>query len=61
MCELRFESTGSRTILGASATIVFVGGVARITLQKWLLIMYMWARQYSVSDVAEEAEVTACN
>ena len=31
---------------------------SRFTLQEWFLIMYMWARQYSVSDVAEEAEVT---
>ena len=30
---------------------------SRITLQKFLLILHMWARQYPVSDVAEEAEV----
>ena len=30
---------------------------SRLTLQKWLLIMYLWARQYPVTDVAEEAEV----
>ena len=30
---------------------------SRLTLQKWRLIMYLWARQYPVTDVAEEAEV----
>ena len=30
---------------------------SRLTLQKWLLIIYMWVRQYPVTDVAEEAEV----
>ena len=27
------------------------------TLQQWLLLIYLWARQYPVSDVAEEAGV----
>ena len=31
--------------------------IERLTLQKWLLIMYFWAREYPVTDVAEEAEV----
>ena len=30
---------------------------SRLTLQKWLLIMYMWAREYPVTDVVEEVEV----
>ena len=30
---------------------------SKINLQKWLLIIYMWARQYHVTDVSEEAEV----
>ena len=32
---------------------------SRLTLQKWLLILYLWAREYPVTDVAEEAEVDA--
>ena len=31
---------------------------SRLTLQKWLLLMYMWVRQYPVTDACEEAEVT---
>ena len=30
---------------------------SKLTLQKWLLLMYFWAREYPVSDAAEEAEV----
>ena len=30
---------------------------SKINLQKWLLIIYMWAREYPVTDVSEEAEV----
>lgn len=30
---------------------------SRLTLQKWLIVLYMWARQYPVKDAAEEAEV----
>ena len=30
---------------------------SRLTLQKWLILMYMWAREYPVKDAAEEAEV----
>ena len=30
---------------------------SRLTLQKWLLVLYLWAREYPVKDVAEEAEV----
>ena len=30
---------------------------SRLTLQKWLLLMYFWEREYPVSDTAEEAEV----
>ena len=30
---------------------------SRIPLKKWLLIMYMLAREYPVTDVAEEANV----
>lgn len=29
---------------------------SRLTLQKWLLIMCMWARQYPVTDIGEEVE-----
>ena len=28
-----------------------------LTLQQWLLLMYWWARQYPVSDAANEAQV----
>jgi len=28
-----------------------------MTLQQWLLLIYLWAREYPVTDVAEEAEV----
>ena len=30
---------------------------SRLTLQKWLLMMYLWARQYPVTDAMEEADV----
>ena len=30
---------------------------SRMTLQKWLLMMYLWARQYPVTDAMEEADV----
>ena len=30
---------------------------SRLTLQKWLLMMYLWARQYLVTDAMEEADV----
>ena len=30
---------------------------SRITLQNWLLIMYWWARQFPVTDTAEDAQV----
>ena len=30
---------------------------SHISLQKWLLLIYLWARQYPVCDVAEEVEV----
>ena len=31
---------------------------SKITLQKWLILLYWWVREYPVSDAAEEAEVT---
>ena len=31
---------------------------SRLSLQKWVLLMYMWVRQYPVTDACEEAEVT---
>ena len=30
---------------------------SRLTLQKWLILMYFWAREYPVGDAAEEAQV----
>ena len=30
---------------------------SRLPLKKWFLIMYLWVRQYPVTDVYEEAEV----
>ena len=30
---------------------------SHMTLQQWLLLIYLWAREYPVTDVAEEAEV----
>ena len=33
---------------------------SHLSLQKWLLMMYLWARQYLVTDVMEEAEVERC-
>ena len=30
---------------------------SRLPLQKWLLLMYLWVRQYPVTDAYEEAEV----
>ena len=31
---------------------------SHLTLQKWLLLLYLWARDYPVTDVAEEAEIS---
>ena len=31
---------------------------SRLSLQKWVILMHWWARQYPVTDAAEEAEVT---
>lgn len=31
---------------------------SRLPLQKWLLLMYWWGRQYPVGDAMEEAQVT---
>ena len=30
---------------------------SRLPLQKWLLLLYLWARDYPVKDVAQEAEI----
>ena len=30
---------------------------SRLTLQKWLILMYYWAREYPIRDAAKEAEV----
>lgn len=30
---------------------------SRLPLQKWLLLVYLWVRQYPVTDASEEAEV----
>ena len=30
---------------------------SRLSLQKWMLVMYWWARQYPVTDCKDEAEV----
>ena len=29
----------------------------KLPLQKWLLILYLWASEYPVSDAAEEVEI----
>ena len=31
---------------------------SRLPLQKWVILMYWWARNYPVTDAAHEAEVT---
>ena len=31
---------------------------SRLPLQKWLILIYWWAKQYPVSDAEEEAQVT---
>ena len=31
---------------------------SRLTLQKWVILMYWWARNYPMTDAAHEAEVT---
>ena len=31
---------------------------SRITLQQWMLLMYLWSREYPVGDVTEEADVS---
>ena len=30
---------------------------SRLTLQKWLILLYFWVREYPVTDAMEEAEV----
>ena len=30
----------------------------RLTLQKWMVLIYWWARQYPVGDAEEEAKVS---
>ena len=32
---------------------------SKLTLQKWLILMYWWVREYAVGDASEEAKVTA--
>ena len=32
---------------------------SKLPLQKWLLMLYLWAREYPVSDAAEEAEISS--
>ena len=32
-------------------------GKSRLSLQKWLIVMYWWARQYPVTDAYQEAQV----
>ena len=32
---------------------------SRLSLKKWLIIMHWWARQYPVTDAAEEAQVNS--
>ena len=34
---------------------------SRLPLQKWMIVMYWWARQYSVSDCKDEAEIDKRN
>lgn len=29
----------------------------KLPLQKWLLMLYMWAREYPVTDAAQEADI----
>ena len=31
---------------------------SRITLQQWMLLIYLWSREYPVGDVAEEVDVS---
>ena len=31
---------------------------SKLTLQKWLVLMHWWSREYPVTDAAEEAKVT---
>ena len=30
---------------------------SKVTLQKWLLLLYLWTRAYPVSDASEEAKI----
>ena len=30
---------------------------SKLTLQKWLILLYWWVRKYPVTDAAEEAKV----
>ena len=32
---------------------------SNLPLQKWLLMLYLWAREYPVTDAAEEAEISS--
>ena len=31
---------------------------SKLSLTKWLILLYWWSREYPVTDAAEEAEVT---
>ena len=35
----------------------FLAG-SKLALQQWMILLYWWARQYPVTDTAEEAKVT---
>ena len=56
--------TGGGVISVKQVNPLEMGAKSRISLQKWLLLIYLWARDYPVRDVAHEAEVdknTACD
>ena len=33
--------------------------IIKVAIAKWLLMLYLWAREYPVSDATEEAEISS--
>ena len=48
------------TVTSAPHSGMVVSGFSKshLPLQKWVILMYWWAQNYSVTDAAHEAEVT---
>ena len=52
----RCTSTGCKTTKSVRAGSFF--SKSKLSLKKWLVLLYWWVREYSVTQAAEEAEVS---